>query len=69
METLITLLKDVNNIVNMIIPKDRLNYYVAILYHNMKRTYRNYDIEDYIDYHDIQYILHITTIYQGFTDF
>ena len=28
----------------------------------MKRTYHNHDIEDYIDYHDIQYILHITIV-------
>ena len=28
----------------------------------MKRTYHNHDIEDYIDYHDIQYILHITNV-------
>ena len=27
----------------------------------MKRTYHNHDIEDYIDYHDIRYILYITT--------
>ena len=26
----------------------------------MKRTYHNHNIEDYIDYHDIRYILHIT---------
>ena len=24
-------------------------------------TYHNHDMEDYIDYHDIRYILHITT--------
>ena len=29
----------------------------------MKRTYHNHDIEDYIDYHDIRYILHITSMY------
>ena len=27
----------------------------------MKMTYRNHDMEDYIDYHDIRYILHITS--------
>ena len=27
----------------------------------MKTTYRNHDMEDYIDYHDIRYILYITT--------
>ena len=26
----------------------------------MKMTYHNHDMEDYIDYHDIRYILHIT---------
>ena len=26
-------------------------------------TYRNHDMEDYIDYHDKRYILHITTIW------
>ena len=59
MQTLIiTLLKNVN-IVNMIIPINWLNYFVAI-YRYMKMTYRNHDMEDYIDYHDIRYILHIT---------
>ena len=27
---------------------------------HMKRIYHNHDIEDYIDYHDIRYVLHIT---------
>ena len=27
----------------------------------MKRTYHNHDIEDYINYHNRRYILHITT--------
>ena len=27
------------------------------IYRDMKRTYHNHNIEDYIDYHDIQYIL------------
>ena len=40
-----------HNIVNMIIPKNWLNYYVLI-YDDMKKTYHNHDIEDYI-YHDI----------------
>ena len=26
----------------------------------MKMIYHNHDMEDYIDYHNIQYILHIT---------
>ena len=43
----------------MIIPINWLNYYVAI-YRYMKMTYHNHDMEDYIDYHDIRYILHIT---------
>ena len=43
----------------MIIPINWLNYYVTI-YRYMKMTYHNHDIEDYIDYHDIRYILHIT---------
>ena len=42
----------------MIIPKNWLNYYVYDdIYHNMKKTYHNHDIEDYIDYHDM-YIAH-----------
>ena len=58
---IIALFKDVHkyNIVNMIIPINWLNYYVAI-YRYMKTTYHNHDMEDYIDYHDIRYILHIT---------
>ena len=44
----------------MIIPINWLNYYVAI-YQYMKMTYHNHDMGDYIDYHDIRYILHITT--------
>ena len=44
----------------MIIPINWLNYYVTI-YQCMKMTYHNHDMEDYIDYHDIRYILHITT--------
>ena len=48
-----------HNIVNMIIPINWLNYFVAI-YRYMKMIYHNHDMEDYIDYHDIQYILHIT---------
>ena len=32
-------------------------------YHDMKRTYLNHDIEDYIDYHDIRYIAHHYTVY------
>ena len=49
----------------MIIPINWLNYYVAI-YRYMKMTYHNHDMENYIDYHDIRYILHITTyIYNG----
>ena len=47
----------------MIIPINWLNYYVGI-YHDMKMTYRNHDMKDYIDYHDIRYILHITRIYE-----
>ena len=43
----------------MIIPINWLNYFVAI-YRYMKMTYCNHDMEDYIDYHDIRYILHIT---------
>ena len=46
----------------MIIPINWLNYYVAI-YRYMKMTYHNHDMEDYIDYHDIRYILHITSMY------
>ena len=46
---IITLLENVN----MIIPINwLLTYYVAI-YQYMKMTYRNHDMEDYIDYHDI----------------
>ena len=44
----------------MSIPINWLNYYVAI-YRYMKMTYHYHDMEDYIDYHDIRYILHITT--------
>ena len=44
----------------MIIPINWLNYYVAI-YRYMKMTYHNHDMEDYINYHDIRYILHITS--------
>ena len=36
-------------------------------YHDMKRTYHNHDLEGYIDYHDIRYILHITTQYTHYT--
>ena len=43
----------------MIVPKNWLNYYVAI-YLDMKRTYHNHNIKDYIDYHNIRYILHIS---------
>ena len=42
----------------MIIP---INYY-ATTYRYMKMTYHNHDMEDYINYHDIRYILHITNI-------
>ena len=49
----------------MIIPINWLNYYVTI-YRYMKMTYHNHDMEDYIDYHDIRYILHIT-IYNTIT--
>ena len=28
----------------------------------MTRTYHNHDIENYIDYHDIRYILHINKL-------
>ena len=46
----------------MIISINWLNYYVTI-YQYMKITYHNHDMEDYIDYHDIRYILHITSMY------
>ena len=42
----------------MIIPINWLNYY-ATIYRYMKMTYHNHDMEDY---HDIQYILHITNV-------
>ena len=29
----------------------------------MNKKYHNHDIEGYIDYHDIRYILHITKYY------
>ena len=47
---------------NMIVLINWLKYYVTI-YRYMKMTYRNHDMEDYIDYHDIRYILHITNCY------
>ena len=50
---------------NMIIPINWLNYYVTI-YRYMKMTYHNHDMEDYIDYHDIRYILHITSSNKNF---
>ena len=42
----------------MIIPINWLNYYVTI-YRYMKMTYRNHDMEDYIDYHDIRLSLRL----------
>ena len=40
---------------NIIIPKNWLNS----IYRNMKRTYHNHDIENYINYHDIYTIYNI----------